>query len=491
METQSTDGTAQQTSNTSAADTFVYAPVPTLGTPSPASGPTLGGNTVTLNGTGFESTNGTGANFATTHVTVAATTITSTPCPGTPSAPCYTINSATQIVVKDFPPRAAGGVTITVTTVGGTSTGAPYTYVALPTVTSVSPSSGPTAGGNSVTVTGTAFDNATDVFIAGNDIPSSAFTVNGAGTQISVAHWPAHAAGGPFDVTVETPAPGGTSTPSSGDQYTYVPAPTVSSVAPDAGPTGGGNTIIVTGTAFTGTTDVLVGSNDITASPCSGSPSSPCFTVNGGGTQITIEDMPALTSGPALVDIVVTTPDGSNNTTPADTYVYAPVPTITSVSPPAGVLAGGNTINIVGTGFQSSNGGSADYGVTAVNVGATAVDRLSGRAVLYRRQLNARQRPDATRVRRHRQCDRHNTRRHERCRVVHVRTGPDYQQHQPARRPCRRWNDSHNQRRGLLIGFGVHDDAGECRWHNGERELPRYAVLHGGERDSDHRRGPC
>ncbi len=371
--TQSTDGTAQQTSNTSAADTFVYAPVPTLGAPSPASGPTLGGNTVTLNGTGYESTNGTGANFTTTHVTVGATSITSTPCPGTPAAPCYTINSATQIVVKDFPAHAAGGITITVTTVGGTSTGVSYTYVALPTVTSVSPSSGPTAGGNQVTVTGTAFDNATDVFVAGNDIPSSAFTVNSAGTQITVPSWPSHAAGGPFDVTVETPAPGGTSTPSSGDQYTYVPAPTVSSVVPDAGPIGGGNTIVVTGTAFAGATDVQVGSNDITDSPCPGSPSTPCFTVNGAGTQITVEDMPALTSGPALVDIIVTTPDGSNNPTPADTYVYAPIPTITSVSPPAGVVAGGNTISIVGSGFQSNNGGSADFTVTQLNVGATPV----------------------------------------------------------------------------------------------------------------------
>ena len=114
-------------------------------------------------------------------------------------------------------------------------------------------------------------------------------------------------------MTVETI--GGTSDVSSGDQYTYDGAPTVTSVSPQAGPTGGGNTVIVTGTAFTGTIDVLVGSNDVTDSPCPGSPSSPCFSVNGAGTQITIEDMPGASAGPP-VDIIVTTPGGSNNRSP-------------------------------------------------------------------------------------------------------------------------------------------------------------------------------
>lgn len=366
VETQSTDGTAQQTSNTSPADTYVYAPGPAISGVVQPSGPTLGGNTVTLNGTGFESNNGTGANYAATKVSVAATNITATPCPGTPVAPCYTINSATQIVVEDFPAHAAGGVLITATTAGGTSTGAAYTYIALPTVTSVSPPSGPASGGNPVTVTGTAFANATDVFVAGNDIPSTAFTVNGPGTQISIAHFPAHAAGGPFDVTVATP--GGTSVPSIGDHYTYDGVPTVTNVSPQAGPISGGNTVVVTGTAFSDTTDVLVGSGDVTVSPCPGSPVSPCFTVNGTGTQITIEDMPSGSAGPP-VDITVNTPGGSNTPAPADTYVYAPLPTATSLSPPAGALGGGNTISVTGSNFQSSNGPSADYTVTAVSVG--------------------------------------------------------------------------------------------------------------------------
>jgi large repetitive protein len=357
--------------NPAPVDTYIYAPVPTLGTPSPVNGPVAGGNNVTLAGTGFESTNGTGANFAVTKVTIGGANITAFPCPGSPVSPCFTVNSATQIVAKDIPGHAAGATTITVTSAGGVSAGASYTYVAPPAVTGVSPPSGPASGGNQVVVTGTAFTGATDVFVAGNDISSGSFIVNGPGTQITIASFPGHAAGGPFDITVETTA-GGTSAPSSGDQYTYDGPPAITGVSPQAGPTSGGNTVTVTGTAFTGTTDVLVGSTDVTASPCPGSPVSPCFTVNGGGTQITLQDLPGASAGPP-VDIIVTTPGGSNSAAPVDTYVYAPVPTISGISPPAGALAGGNIITITGSGFQSSNGGSADFTTTQVTVDGIAV----------------------------------------------------------------------------------------------------------------------
>ena len=66
------------------------------------------------------------------------------------------------------PRPAAGTVDVTVTTPGGTSTTSPGRPVHLrgsapPTVTGVSPTSGPTAGGTSVTITGTNFTGATAV----------------------------------------------------------------------------------------------------------------------------------------------------------------------------------------------------------------------------------------------------------------------------------------------------------------------------------------
>ena len=62
--------------------------------------------------------------------------------------------------------RVSGTVNLTVTTAGGTSaTGSAddFTYEAAPTVTAVSPSAGPVAGGTSVTITGTDLTGATAV----------------------------------------------------------------------------------------------------------------------------------------------------------------------------------------------------------------------------------------------------------------------------------------------------------------------------------------
>ena len=65
-----------------------------------------------------------------------------TPCPVTPVTPCFNVDTAAQITVKDFPGHAAGTVHITVTTPGGTSTPTAadmYSYAPIPTVSSVAP----------------------------------------------------------------------------------------------------------------------------------------------------------------------------------------------------------------------------------------------------------------------------------------------------------------------------------------------------------------
>ena len=88
----------------------------------------------------------------------------------------------------------------------------------LPTVTSVSPTSGPTAGGTSVTITGTGFTGATAV-----DFGTTAATIT-ANTGTSITATSPAGSAGTVDVTVTTP--GGTSATSTADQYTYIAAPT-------------------------------------------------------------------------------------------------------------------------------------------------------------------------------------------------------------------------------------------------------------------------
>ena len=90
-----------------------------------------------------------------------------------------------------------------------------FTYTATaPTVTSISPNSGPPAGGTSVTITGANFTGATAVKFGSANATS--FTVNSA-TSITAT---SPAGSGTVDVTVTTP--GGTSPTSAADRFSYV-----------------------------------------------------------------------------------------------------------------------------------------------------------------------------------------------------------------------------------------------------------------------------
>jgi hypothetical protein len=177
---------------------YVNAPVPTVNGVSPGSGPTAGGNTVTITGTGF--TGATAVSF------------------GTVPATSFTVNSDTSITAT-VPAGTVGIVDVTATTPGGTtatSAADQYAYLPVPAVTGVSPGSGPSVGGNTVTVTGTGFTDASAVTFGA--AAATSFTVN-SDTSIT-ATVPAGAVG-IVDVTVATP--GGTSPTSAADQYVYHP----------------------------------------------------------------------------------------------------------------------------------------------------------------------------------------------------------------------------------------------------------------------------
>jgi hypothetical protein len=117
-------------------------------------------------------------------------------------------------------PAGSGSVDVTVTTTAGTSVisiADRYTYTSSssgPVVSSVSPAGGPTAGGSTVTITGSGFTGALYVMFGNAFAP--AFTVN-SDTSITVTV-PADLAG-VVNVTVATAA--GTSATSAADQFAY------------------------------------------------------------------------------------------------------------------------------------------------------------------------------------------------------------------------------------------------------------------------------
>ncbi len=128
-------------STTGAADQFVYvAPghAPTISALSLKKGPAAGGSTLTVTGTSFVGV--TAVHF------------------GATNAASFKVNSATSITAVS-PAGTSGTVEVTVTTPNGESglTGADRFTFEAPTVASVSPGTGPEAGGSIVTVTGSGF----------------------------------------------------------------------------------------------------------------------------------------------------------------------------------------------------------------------------------------------------------------------------------------------------------------------------------------------
>ncbi|WP_231952599.1 IPT/TIG domain-containing protein [Paenibacillus sp. AD87] len=307
----------------STANVLVNAIAPTITSMSPTSGPTSGGTIVTLTGTNL--TDATAVKF------------------GATAAASYTVNSATSITAT-APAGSVGTVDVTVTTSGGTSATSAvdqYTYMAMaaPTIVGLSPISGPTSGGTTVTLTGTNLTGTTGVTFGGR--AATAYIVNSP-TQIT-ATAPSGTVGA---VNIMVTTPGGTATLTFGYTY-FMAAPTIISISPVSGPTSGGTIVTLTGTNLTDATAVKFGATAAS------------YTVNS-ATQITAT-APAGSAG--TVDVTVTTPGGTSATSAADQYTYHAEPTITNMSPTSGPTSGGTIVTLTGTNLTDA---------TAVKFGATA-----------------------------------------------------------------------------------------------------------------------
>ena len=244
--------------------TSVSNPAPTVSAISPTSGSANGGTAVTITGTGF-------LGGATVKL-------------GGSSATGVTVVSSTSITATT-PAHSSGSVNVVVTnsdSQSGTLTNG-YSYNPsnpAPTVSKVSPSSGSTAGGSAISITGTGFLAGATVKLGG----SSATGVTVVSSTSITATTPAHSAGSASIVVTNTDGQSGTLT----NGYSYVnPAPSVSAVTPNAGPGAGGAAVTITGTNFltgatvsfggTAATGVtVVSSTSITAT----TPSHPAGTVN-------------------------------------------------------------------------------------------------------------------------------------------------------------------------------------------------------------------
>ncbi|MDQ0956271.1 hypothetical protein QFZ66_000149 [Streptomyces sp. B4I13] len=201
-----------------------------------------------------------------------------------------------------------------------------------PTVSTVSPSQGPTTGGNTVTITGVGLTGATAVRFG--TTPAASYTVNSS-TQIT-AVVPAHSAG---SAAVTVVSPTGTS---NSVTYTFVTAvlATITAVTPSNGSTSGGTTVALTGTGLTGATAVTFDSTPASS-----------FTVNS-ATLITAVT-PAGKVGAA--EVAVTTPSGQSATSPGAYFFYAAPPQLHSATATAGPTAGGLTVTLTGSNLLNAS----------------------------------------------------------------------------------------------------------------------------------------
>lgn len=306
----------------------------------PSSGPVAGGTSVALTGTGL----------------AGATPVTFGVAPAT-----ITADTDTEITVT-APPGTAGPAEIVVTLADGTTLDAgSFTYVAAPTVASVSPNAGPIAGNGAVTITGTGFQNGATVSFDG-----SAATAVNVNPDTSITATPPDHIAGPVDVTVTNPDTQSGTLPAG---FTYVAAPTIVSLSQTAGPAAGATSVTITGTNLALTSAVTFGSGAATIASASDTQLAVTTTAHAAGT----------------VDVAVTTPGGSATLTGGFTFVAAP--TIAGITPATGSTDSDELthVTLTGTGFQLTPtvtfGGVAATGITfvdATTITATAPAHTAG-----------------------------------------------------------------------------------------------------------------
>jgi len=291
---------------------------PTVYWISPSNGPTAGGTAVRINGS---YTAVTGADIGGAYLT--GVSWNGTDVYGTTAA------------------GGAGTYNVSVHRSGGPSPGvlgSAFTYVPPPVVSSASPSSGPTGGGNYVAIYGANMGGVTGIYFNGV-AATSISNIDANGVQ---CYAPAGAAGG-CNITVYNGYGSG-----SGWVYTYVAPPTVSSCEPTSGPTGGGNYVIIRGANMSGVSVIQFNGANATGI--------------GAAADYCVCYAPAGAAGGANVAVYNGYGGGS-----AWAYTYVTPPSVSAVNPVRGLTLGGTDVTITGANMA---------GVTSVVFGGVAATNV-------------------------------------------------------------------------------------------------------------------
>ncbi len=292
----------------------VYNPYPVITKVTPASGPIRGGTIVTVSGIGMPNSRTYPFSFGGVATTASC---------GQPAGQCAIAS----------PPAAKAG-TVDITVDGSAPIAADkFTYVA-PTITSVSPKEGSSAGGETALVAGNGFaSNMTFKF--GSQPAKLAALVCFVGIPLPTPgsdSCEVFVPPGTGAVHVTGTVAGATSTQSAADLFTYV-APPTGAMSPNSGPMTGGTTVTLTGSNFNttpGSTTLMLTDQGVGAKVTAN-----CSTTK----HCQFVTPPFWEPGPAFVANVYVTADSIAGTLPVG-FTYTPTP---EPKPPGGGGGGGGS----------------------------------------------------------------------------------------------------------------------------------------------------
>jgi len=225
---------------------------------------------------------------------------------------------------------------------------------AAPAVTSINPTSGSTAGGTNVTITGTGFTGATGATVGGVALTSFSVVNDTTITGTTGAH-----AAGAVNVAV-TGSPNGPSTGGTGI-YTYV-AVTTTTVASSVNPSAPGQAVTLTATVTSGGNPVTLGTVTFVAD----------------GSTILAANVPVNSSGQAVATIsggftVAGSPHAIQATYPGATGFASSSGTLSGgqvvIAPAPEIAVSGNSVDIVDGDATPSLADHTDFGSQDVSSG--------------------------------------------------------------------------------------------------------------------------
>ena len=326
---------------------------PTLTSVSPNSGVQGTAVNVTLTGTNFIA----GASVAATGSGIAVNNL--------------TVTSATQITatLNVAANATVGQHNLSVTTSAGTSGNVSFSVTAaavVPTLTSISPSTGAQGASIPVTLTGTGFVAPLSLN-SGTGITVSNVSVVSATTATATLTIAANAATGGHNVSVTTA--GGTSGNVSFSITSAAVVPTLTSISPSSGSQGSSVPVTLTGTGFVAPLTFNSGSG-ITVSNVS------VVSATSATATLTI----AANAATGGHNVSVTTAGGTSGNVSFSITSAAVVPTLTSISPSSGSQGSSVPVTLTGTGFVAPLTFNSGSGITVSNV--SVVSATSATATL-------------------------------------------------------------------------------------------------------------